>query len=138
MTCGFCRLNEGECEIMLSGTIKDILANEGAASFTTLGPEGQHMAATWNSYIRIIGNSELLIPAGSLYKTEENCKNGSAIQMIVASRSIKGIHGDGAGFLLTGTAEFEDHGPRFEQMKRDFPWCRAAMLLRISEVKQLL
>ncbi len=58
--------------------------------------------------------------------------------MMVASRNVKGTHGDGAGFLLKGAAVFEDNGPRFEQMKSDFPWARAVMVLQITDVEQLI
>lgn len=123
---------------MLTEVIRDILSNEGVASFTTQGIDEPHMAATWNSYIRIDGSNELLIPAGSLFRTEENSKNGSDLQMIIASKRVQGMHGDGAGFLLQGTAVFEDHGHRFEQMKSNFPWARAVMVFKVSGVKQLI
>ena len=123
---------------MLDAKFREILETEGAATFTTMGKAGPHMAATWNSYIRIIGTDELLVPAGSLYETEQNIENGSDVQMIVASKEIQGTHGYGAGFLLKGRAVFETNGTRFDQIKSDFPWARAVMVLRLQEVKQLI
>lgn len=123
---------------MLNDTILEILATEGPASFVTMGLEGPHMAATWNSYISVHGIDEVLIPVGSLHQTEENVHHGSEVQMIIASKTVTGIHGDGAGFLLTGTAVFEKVGTHFEQVKSSFSWARAVMVLHITDIKQLI
>ncbi len=119
-------------------TIIKILEHEGPASFTTEGPDGPHMAATWNSYIEVAGDRVVIIPVGQLEKTEENIKAGSPLQMIVASREVRGTNPDGAGFLLTGTAEFKETGIEFNRIKSRFPWIRAIMIFNIEEEKQLI
>ena len=122
----------------MNTTIVKILEHEGPASFATEGPDGPHMAATWNSYIEIAGDRAVIIPVGQLEKTEENINAGSKFQMIVASKEIKGSNGDGAGFLLKGTAEFKETGMEFNRIKSRFPWIRAIMIFNIEEERQLL
>lgn len=119
-------------------TIVEILEHEGPASFTTAGTDGPHMAATWNSYIQVLGDADVVIPVGGLEKTEENIRAGSKMQMIVASRDISGTQGPGAGFLLKGAVEFKTSGRDFERTRSRFPWARAIMLFHIEEEKQLI
>ncbi len=123
---------------MLNNTLKEVLAQESPASFVTMGSDGPHMVATWNSYIQINNHGELLIPAGSLVHTERNIQQGSGVQLLLAAKGVQGKHGDGAGFLLKGTANFEDSGPQFDQFKLGFPWARAVMVFHIREVEQLI
>ncbi len=119
-------------------TIIEILGHEGPASFTTAGSDGPHMAATWNSYIEVAADAAIIIPVGSLEKTEENIKAGSKLQMIIASKDVKGTQGPGAGFLLKGSAEFKKTGIEFERIRSRFPWARAIMIFNIEEEKQLI
>ncbi|RIV21704.1 FMN-binding protein [Alicyclobacillaceae bacterium I2511] len=123
---------------MLNNTIQRILTQEGPASFVTMGSDGPHMVATWNSYIQLNENDELLIPAGSLFQTELNIKQGSGVQLLIAAKGVQGMHGNGAGFLLKGTAKFENSGAQFEQVKLNFSWARAVMILHIREAVQLI
>ncbi len=122
----------------MNKTIVEILEHESPASFTSMGPDGPHMAATWNSYIQVLGDSDIVIPAGDLKKTEENIKAGSKLHMILASKDVKGSHGSGAGFLLKGSAYFRETGTEFERIKSRFPWVRAIMIFHIEEEKQLI
>ncbi len=122
---------------MLDEKIIEILKHEGPASFATYGPDGIHMAATWNSYIGIANSNLLLIPAGHLTKTQRNIEEGSQIQIIVASKDVPGLQGKGAGFLLKGKAHFEDKGENFERMKSRFDWIRAIMVFKVMEATEL-
>ena len=122
----------------MNKTVIEILEHEGPASFVTAGNDGPHMAATWNSYIEIASDSVVIIPVGSLKKTEENIHAGSKVQMIVASKDIQGKNGPGAGFLLKGTAQFKNTGMDFERTRSRFPWARAIMLFTIEEETPLL
>ncbi len=123
---------------MLNEKIKEILAKEGAATFATIGNEGSHLAATWNSYITLLETDELLIPVGGLHETEQNVNLNNNVQMIVASKEVIGMHGPGAGFVLKGHAKFENSGRSFDQVKSRFPWARAVMIFQPVDVKQLV
>lgn len=45
---------------------------------------------------------------------------------------------EGIGFRVTGRAELEVGTPNHERIKQRFPWCRAAMVLRVDSVEQVL
>ena len=123
---------------MLNEKIREILAKEGAATFATVGKDGPHLAATWNSYITVWSMNELLIPVGGLHETEANVKMNNNVQLILASKEVNGMHGPGAGYVLKGQAKFESFGGRFEQVKSRFPWARAVMVFQPADVKQLV
>ncbi len=122
---------------MLDEKVIEILKHEGPATFATHGTDGIHMAATWNSYVEVVDDSYLLIPAGHLNKTQRNVEEGSDVQMIVASKDVKGLQGKGAGFLLKGNARFEESGAVFDKMKSRFGWTRSVMVFNIKEVTEL-
>ncbi len=123
---------------MLNEKIIEILKHEGPATFATYGTDGIHMAATWNSYIEVLGNDKFLIPAGYLHRTQVNIEAGSEVQMIIGSKEVVGLHGKGAGFLLKGKAEFEESGANFDKLKSRFSWLRSAMIFKIREVTELV
>ncbi len=122
---------------MINDKIIEILKHEGPASFATNGTDGIHMAATWNSYIEVLDNNTLLVPAGHLTKTQRNIEAGSEVQMILASKDVAGLQGKGAGFLLKGKARFEDSGANFDKIKSRFNWARAVMVFNVKEVTEL-
>ncbi len=118
---------------MISEEIRAALTHEGSAAFVTQGPEGPHLVATWNSYLRVLDDRTVAFPAGGYRRTEENVRSGSAVQMILGARNPKGV-----GFRLSGQAEFQAGTPIHEQLKRDFPWCRAAVLLHVTRAEKVL
>ncbi len=122
---------------MINSKIIEILKHEGPASFATYGTDGIHMAATWNSYIDATDSDNLLIPAGHLNKSQRNIEAGSDVQMILASKSVEGLQGKGAGFLLKGKARFESSGANFDKMESRFDWVRSVMVFHITEVSEL-
>lgn len=123
---------------MLNEKILEILKNEGPATFSTNGPDGTHMAATWNSYIEVVSDDTILIPAGYLNKTQKNIEAGSGVQMIVGSKAVQGTHGPGSGFLLRGNAKFEESGINFDKMKSRFSWLRSIMVFKVKEATELI
>ena len=118
---------------MIPDRLRAALRQEGPAAFVTQGPKGPHLVATWNSYIDVLGADTLVFPAGGYRQTEENLRNGSAVQMIVGGHVPEGI-----GFRLTGRADLEVGTPNHERVKQRFPWSRAAVVLRVSSVEQVL
>jgi hypothetical protein len=123
---------------MLNEKITEILKHEGPASFTTYGTDGVHLVATWNSYIDVLQNDTLLIPAGYFNTTQRNIESGSEVQMIVGSKDVLGLQGKGAGFLLKGKAKFEGDGSNFDKMKSRFAWVRSVIVFNVKEVTQLI
>ncbi len=74
-----------------------------------------------------------MAPAGGYRKTEENLARGSPVQMIVGGHLPRAI-----GFRLTGRAALETGTPNHERVRRRFPWARAAVVLRVDSVEQVL
>ncbi len=118
---------------MITDAVAGVLRQEGPAAFITVGAGGPHLVATWQGYIRILDADTLVFPAGGFRVTEENVRAGSGVQMIIGAKQPKGI-----GFRLTGKAEFQVDTPIHAQLKKDFPWCRAAVLLHVTEVEKVL
>ncbi len=118
---------------MIPDRVKAAIEDEGSAAFVTQGADGPHLVATWNSYLELVGEDTLVFPAGGYRKTEENLRRGSAVQMIVG-----GHVPDGIGFRLKGRAQLEAGTPNHERVKRRFPWARAAVVLRVESIEQVL
>ncbi len=118
---------------MIPDRLKVALQEEGSAAFVTQGPDGPHLVATWNSYLELVGGDTLVFPAGGYRTTEENLRRGTRVQMIVGGHVPQGV-----GFRLTGRAELEIATPNHERVKRRFPWARAAVVLRVDSVEQVL
>lgn len=118
---------------MIPDRLRAALKQEGSAAFVTQGPAGPHLVATWNSYIEVVDASTLVFPAGGYRKTEENLRSGSPVQMIVGGHLPEGV-----GFRLRGSAALEVGTPHHARLKQRFPWSRAAVVLRVSEVEQVL
>ena len=118
---------------MIPDSLRAALRQEGSAAFVTQGPAGPHLVATWNSYIEVVDGSTLVFPAGGYRTTEQNLRGGSAVQMIIGGRVP-----DGVGFRLTGRAELEAGTPLHARLQQRFPWSRAAVVLHVSGVEQVL
>ncbi|MCC6202306.1 MAG: pyridoxamine 5'-phosphate oxidase family protein [Gammaproteobacteria bacterium] len=118
--------------------IHAIAKHEGTATIVTLGPDGPHVVATWNSYLDPCDDETLLIPVGNYQQTERNINSGSDLTMLIGSREVAGKRGPGTGVRLRGRAEFEYQGARFERVKSRFPWARACLTFRVGSCEQLL
>ncbi|BCR05667.1 FMN-binding protein [Desulfuromonas versatilis] len=121
---------------MIPEKLLEILKQDGVVAIATLGQDGPHMVNTWNSYIRISAEGNLLIPAGYMHRTEANIAHNPEVLLTLASSKVQGLHGPGAGFLIKGKAAFETSGPDFELMKAKFSWLRAALVVTPAEVTQ--
>jgi hypothetical protein len=101
----------------------------------TVGAEGPHLVATWNSYIEVLADNAIAFPAGGMQRTQANVEAGSPVQLIIGSRDDAG---KGTGFRLAGQAEFQSGTPVHDQLKVRFPWCRAAVVVRVDRVEKVL
>lgn len=118
--------------------IGQVLASEGAATMVTVGANGPHVVATWNSYLQPEGDDTLLIPVGGYHRTEANLKAGSRLIMLIGSKTAPGRRGPGTGFRLTGSAEISSTGGCFDRIKQRFPWARAVLVFTVGQSEQLL
>ncbi|MDR3670420.1 MAG: pyridoxamine 5'-phosphate oxidase family protein [Holophaga sp.] len=116
----------------------EVLKHDGVVAIATLGPEGQHMVNTWNSYVRVSEDGRLLIPAGYMQTTEANIAFNPKVLITLGSIKVPGQHGPGTGFLVKGTASFITSGPDFDELKARFAWARATLAVTIDSATQTL
>ncbi len=114
-----------------------------ASEFVTIvtnGEAGPHVVATWGDYIQAMGidNDTLIVPVGTMQKTEANLKRDSRVQVLAATRKVQGTYGSGQGYLLTGSAEMSFDENMVTRVKEKFPWARGAMLIRVESAKAQL
>ncbi|GEJ57535.1 pyridoxamine 5'-phosphate oxidase family protein [Anaeromyxobacter diazotrophicus] len=118
---------------MIDEAVRAVLAQEGSAAFVTQGPGGPHLVATWQSYLRVLDDATLAFPAGGYRKTEENLRAGSPVQMILGAKEPRA-----SGYRLSGRAELQADTPIHAELKQRFPWCRAAVVLHVTQVEKVL
>jgi len=125
---------------MLNEKLLEVLSHpaDGEVAIVTQGIDGPHVVNTWNSYVNITPDGRMLIPAGSMNKTEINIENNHLVKLTIGSREVQGLSNRGTGFLITGTAKFVKDGPRFNMIKEKFSWARAALEITIITAVQTL
>jgi hypothetical protein len=123
---------------MLKESVTEVLQHEGPVAIVTRSDQGPHLVATWASYIEIIDAERLAIPAGGYRQTQENIEEGSNVQLLVAAREVEGTAGPGRGFRLTGQGEITASGDIYEQIQSRFNWARAALVISVEKVEQLI
>ena len=124
---------------MLPAKFLQVLKHEGVVAIATQGANGRpHLVNTWNSYVQVVPDEQLVIPVGGMHTTENNVSQNSDILLTGGSREVEGKHGPGTGFLISGHAEFSYAGPEFDLIKRRLSWVRAALKVAVKEITQTL
>jgi hypothetical protein len=116
----------------------EVLKKDGVVAIATLGPDGQHMVNTWNSYVQVSEDGRLLIPAGYFHKTEANIAVNNQVLVTLGSSKVQGLQGPGTGFLIRGTAAFLKEGAEFDAMKSRFGWARATLSITVDSATQTI
>jgi hypothetical protein len=122
----------------LPETLLEVLKHDGVVAIGTVGPEGQHMVNTWNSYVQVTGDGRLLVPAGFMHRTEANLATDGRVLVTLGSSKVRGKMGAGTGFLVKGRGAFVAEGAEFEKVKARFSWARAALVITPESVEQTL
>lgn len=124
---------------MLDKKLLEVISSppDSAFSIVSQGDDFPHVVNSWNSYIRINGD-KLLIPAGRMTETEKNILKNNNVLLTIANREVEGKSYKGTGFLVKGTAEFAKEGIDFDTVKSDFPWARAALIVKVIDAEQTL
>jgi predicted RNA-binding protein with PUA domain len=118
--------------------LREVLKYEGVVSIVTQGEGKPHIANSWNSYLMITGDGNLLIPAGGMMETEANISRNDHVLVTMGSREVEGLRSKGAGFLIEARAKFLVEGAEFDSMKQRFPWARAVVVIKPEEITQTL
>jgi hypothetical protein len=74
-----------------------------------------------------------------MHQTQKNIAANPKVLLTVGAREVTGRRGQpGAGFLVTGSAEFLSEGADFDRVKSKFGWARAALKITIGSAVQTL
>ena len=118
--------------------LRDVLKKDGVVAIATVGEDGPHMVNTWNSYVRLTDDGRMLIPAGFMHRTEANIRFNPDVLITCGSSKVQGKIGPGTGFLIQGSAEFQESVADFDRMKATFGWMRAVVIVTIESATQTL
>lgn len=116
----------------------EVLNHEGVVSIVTCANNEAHVSNTWNSYLVIIDENKILIPAAAMIKTEENINANPKVKLTLGSKEVMGYNYMGTGFLLEGTAKFLKDGEHFKMMREKYSFLTRVLEVTVSSCKQTL
>ncbi len=124
---------------MLIEQLREVFQHEGPVAIVTNSATGPHVVGTWNSYLEIIDDKTIAIPAYGYRQTEQNVESRSSVQLLLGTKELPGKAGrPGRGFKLTGRGKFEAEGEIFQKMCSRFGGIRAAFIVTIEKAEQQL
>ena len=122
----------------IEGVCKDVLEKTEWVAIVTWNGNIPHLAATWGDYVRnmgVIDGEIIIIPAGHYHKTEENLGKNKNLQLLIASRQVKGNYGPGQGCVIHGKGEIQTKGEFAKRAKDKFSWARGALVVKIKDIE---
>lgn len=123
---------------MFTDKFFDVLKHEGVVSIVTCANNEAHVVNTWNSYLIIVEENKILIPAAAMIKTEENINANPKVKLTLGSKEVMGYQYPGTGFLIEGTAKFLKDGDNFNMMKEKCPFLTRTLEVTVTSCKQTL
>ena len=123
---------------MFTEKFLEVLSNEVVVSIVTCANNEAHESNTWNSYLVIVEENKILIPAAAMIKTENNININPNVKLTLGSHEVMGYKYMGTGFLLEGTARFLKDGDNFKMMRNKFPFLTRVLEVTVSSCKQTL
>ena len=123
---------------MFTEKFLEVLSNEVVVSIVTCANNEAHVSNTWNSYLVIVEENKILIPAAAMIKTENNININPNVKLTLGSHEVMGYKYMGTGFLLEGTARFLKYGDNFKMMRNKFPFLTRVLEVTVSSCKQTL
>jgi len=124
----------------IEGVCREVCEATEFVAIVTSGEAGPHLVGNWGDYMRLLGIREdiIVFPAGRYRQTEENLRKNNRIQLLVASKKVRGSRSPGQGCIIDGTAEVLSTGEIVEAVKAKFPWARGALVVHVEEVQSQL
>lgn len=124
----------------LDPTARELLEKAEFIAIVTQGTDGPHLVGNWGDYARRIGidDARVVLPAGHYERTGENLKRDGRIQLMVASRAVRGSRGPGQGGVLHGKGSVQTDGELAARAKAAFPWARGALVIEIERYEMQL
>ena len=123
---------------MFTEKFLEVLNNEGVVSIVTCANNEAHVSNTWNSYLTLVEENKILIPAAAMINTENNININPNVKLTLGSHEVMGYRYMGTGFLLTGTAKFLKDGENFKMMREKFPFLTRVLEVTVNSFKQTL
>lgn len=123
---------------MFTEKFYEVLNHEGVVSIVTCSNNEAHVCNTWNSYLVIVDENKILIPAAGMVNTEENINANPKIKLTLGSKEVMGHMYMGTGFLLEGTAKFLKAGEHYDMMIEKYPFLTRVLEVTVSSCKQTL
>jgi len=123
---------------MFTDKFFEVLNHEGVVSIVTCANNTAHVANTWNSYLIVVEENKILIPAAAMIKTEENINANPKVKLTLGSKEVMGYKYMGTGFLLEGTAKFLKDGDNFKMMKEKYPFLTRTLEVTVTSCNQTL
>ncbi|MFV0466127.1 MAG: pyridoxamine 5'-phosphate oxidase family protein [Lachnospiraceae bacterium] len=123
---------------MFSDVFKEVLKHNGVVSVTSWSKGNVHVANTWNSYLQLHGEDEILIPAAWFNITEKNVMSNNQVIMTFGSPDVQGKMYMGTGFVVEGPASFLREGEVFDEMKEKFPFLTKVLVIKAEKIKQTI
>lgn len=115
---------------------KEVIEKSEWIAIATVGAKGPHVVGTWADYMTAFGidTETLLIPAGLMHQTEANLRHDDRVELLCGTRQVEGKLGPGKGCAIRGRGKLQHTGDAFETVKAQFPWARAALVVKIEQV----
>ncbi len=116
----------------------EVLKQEGVVSIVTCANNEAHVVNTWNSYLEVVDDNKLLIPAAAMIKTETNINENPHVKLTLGSKEVMGYKYMGTGFLLEGTGKFLKEGDLYDKMFKKCPFLTRVLEVTVESCKQTL
>ena len=125
---------------VLDPTARELLEKAEFIAIVTQGTDGPHLVGNWCDYAQRIGldDERIVLPAGRYKRTEENLKRDSRIQLMVASRAVRGARTPGQGGVIHGKGSVQVDGEFAARAKAVFPWARGALVIEVERCEMQL
>lgn len=116
----------------------DVLRDKGPATIVAVNGKPASVVNTWAQYINVVADDTILIPAAGMHSIQNDLQEDPerALTITIGSYSFPGKSGMGRGYHIHGSGSFIKDGAYFEQMKAQFNWIRAVLVVKINDIEQ--
>lgn len=116
----------------------DVLEDKGPATIISINDNPASVVNTWSQYINVVADDTILIPAAGMHSIEQDFKKDPKheLTITIGSYNYQGTAGMGRGYHIHGSGQFINEGAYFDQMKAQFDWIRAVLVVKIHDVEQ--
>ncbi len=123
---------------MFTDKFLDVISKEGVVSIVSCSDGEAHVVNTWNSYLTVLNDGKILIPAWKMRNTEKKTMKNNKVLLTLGSKEVEGLIGPGTGYLLEGTAIFKKSGPEFDMVKEKYSFTTRVLDITVTSLKQTI